>query len=380
MANNYPVILCHGFMGWGPAEVGGFPYWGFAESVPSPLPRSVAAVGPISSTHDRACELAFQIKGGTVDYGEAHANEMGHERFGKTYSNDVAFHPEWSEENPVHLVGHSMGGPTSRMLQQLLATDYFGWGSNANWVKSISGISAVFNGTTSTYFFGCDEQTGLLPVNSLMGIIFAWIEFSVSVTGDMFDRVYDFDLDHWGLTVQPGETLPSLLKRIVDSSMFHGKDNAAYCLTIQAALDQNQFCQTYSDTYYFSYVTEQTRPGTLTQCQVPEALMHPLMIAPAYYQGSKVFDQPFYEGFNSSDWWSNDGLVSVYSQMYPRISGNHPVGGTIEEQQEQFTPGQWFYQMLNSTDHLDIVFQPDAPNIPKQINFYKQLFRRLASL
>ncbi|WP_426591659.1 hypothetical protein [Dapis sp. BLCC M229] len=100
------------------------------------------------------------------------------------------------------------------------------------------------------------------------------------------------------------------------------------------------FCQTYPNTFYFNYVTEQTRPGVLTKYEVPEALMNPFMIPPAMYQGSKVFDKPFYEGFNSSDWWSNDGLVSAYSQMYPHISGNHSVGGTIEEQKEQFTPGK----------------------------------------
>jgi triacylglycerol lipase len=380
MSNNYPVILCHGLVGWGPAEVGGFPYWGFAPTVPSPLSRYVAAVGPLSSTHDRACELAFQIKGGTVDYGEAHAKEMGHARFGKTFDKSVAFHPDWSEANPVHLVGHSMGTPTSWMLQQLLATDYFGWGSNAKWVKSVSGISGVLNGMTSTYFFGCDEKTGLIPANSVAAILFAWIEFTVSITGDLFNRVYDFDLGHWGFTLQPGETLPSLVKRITDSPMFRGKDNAMYWLTIQAALDQNKLCKTYPDTYYFTYVTEQTHKGFLTDCQVPTLLMNPLMIAPAYYQGSKVFNQPFYPGFKSSDWWSNDGLVSAYTQMFPRISGSHPVGGEIKATQQNFTPGKWFYQMLNDTDHLDIICMPDVLNITKQIQLYTQLFQRLASL
>ena len=69
MSNNYPVIFVHGIMGFGPEELGPLRYWGTAFQVPSPLPRYEASLGPISSAHDRACELAAQIKGGGMKIG-----------------------------------------------------------------------------------------------------------------------------------------------------------------------------------------------------------------------------------------------------------------------------------------------------------------------
>lgn len=43
---------------------------------------SISAFG---SNYDRAVELYYYIKGGTVDYGAAHAAKYGHSRYGKTY-------------------------------------------------------------------------------------------------------------------------------------------------------------------------------------------------------------------------------------------------------------------------------------------------------
>lgn len=70
-------------------------------------PRLIISVqlGSLSSLHDRSCEIFYQIKGGRVDYGEDHSQECGHLRFGKTYE---GLYPEWSEENPVHFLGHSL--------------------------------------------------------------------------------------------------------------------------------------------------------------------------------------------------------------------------------------------------------------------------------
>jgi triacylglycerol esterase/lipase EstA (alpha/beta hydrolase family) len=379
MSNSCPAIFTHGLFGWGPAEVGGFPYWGTAALVDSPLPRHFASVGPVSSVHDRACELAFQIKGGTVDYGQRHAVEEGHARYGRSYDVAAAFHPDWSSGNPVHLVGHSMGAPTIWMLQHLLAIDFFGWGSDANWVKSISAVSGVLNGSTATYYLGCDEETGLLREDSIGDFLTRAIELHLRITGDVFDRIYDFDLDHWDLQPLCGERLPDLLARIAMSPMFRGRDNAAYSLTVQGQREQNLLCLTYPDTWYFSYVTEQTFPGFLTDKHYPEPMMNPFMIPTALHIGRMEFREPFFAGFNAADWWHNDGLVPVYSQMYPRLAGDHPVGGQIGDRQ-QFEAGRWYHEILCSTDHIDIVAMPQLGQIGEQKRFYSRLLGRLASL
>ena len=101
-------------------------YWGTAGIVAKEHGLRVVPVAPsgVGSLHDRACEIFYQLVGGTVDYGEEHSREHGHARFGRTYAKGL--HPDWSVANPVHLVGHSYGGPTARALRHLLANDFFG--------------------------------------------------------------------------------------------------------------------------------------------------------------------------------------------------------------------------------------------------------------
>jgi len=110
MTNQYPVVLVHGLFGYGPKEMLGFDYWGQAIQVDSPLQRFEASLGPISSSHDRACELYAQIKGVQVDYGEDHARVAEHNRYGNDFTGK-GFYPQWSEQTPIHLVGHSSVAP-----------------------------------------------------------------------------------------------------------------------------------------------------------------------------------------------------------------------------------------------------------------------------
>ena len=77
--NKYPIILVHGFMGWGRDEMGSYRYWGGKYDIEQILKHEgfevyTASVGPISSNWDRAIELFYQIKGGQVDYGKTHSD------------------------------------------------------------------------------------------------------------------------------------------------------------------------------------------------------------------------------------------------------------------------------------------------------------------
>lgn len=125
-AHCVPIVLVPGFLG--PAKDEDdfddrrrvYKYWGEAQTLGTPdSPVLSVWPGGLSSLHDRACELFYQIKGGVVDYGQGHSHEFGHERFGRKY---LGSYPSWSRDCPIHIVGHSLGGSTARMLQVLLAS------------------------------------------------------------------------------------------------------------------------------------------------------------------------------------------------------------------------------------------------------------------
>lgn len=383
MPNEFPVVLVHGLFGFGPKELGPLNYWGTAFKVPSPLPRFEASVGPLSSAHDRACELAAQIKGTRVDYGEAHARRERHEQFGYDFTGK-GFVTRWDERSPVHLIGHSLGSPTARCLQYLLAIDYWGWGSNAGWINSITTISGVSNGSTLTYLLGADERTGLVKKANLTSLLLLAVETYGYATGGLQDAIYNFDLDHWGFTRGPDETVAEYLARVSRSRFLKGKDNACYSLTLQGAHADNAAWQTHPQTHYFSHITEQTERSWLSGRYYPRLRMNPAMFPHAAYIGQKRFLTPPIPvaGFDETQWWENDGAVSTYSQMYPRISGHHPVGGefTKDTPASSFEKGRWYFKWERDVDHLDVCICPEPGQIGWQRRFYIDLFKRLAAL
>ncbi|KAG8969531.1 hypothetical protein FRC03_001970, partial [Tulasnella sp. 419] len=143
-----PLVLVEGF-----CSISSSASWGPFESFLHPITENditsnveqgshkkrrfiFASVGPVSSLHDRACELYYALKGGRVDYGEAHSSEAGHSRYGRLH--EEGLYPEWSANNPIHFLGHSMGGPTILYLAWLIQQGHFGKSAHLDMILSVT--------------------------------------------------------------------------------------------------------------------------------------------------------------------------------------------------------------------------------------------------
>ena len=177
--NKYPFVFLGGMLSWGEENImyKGWPYWGM---VAGNLCRQLretnieaygVQVGPANSAWDRACNLYAMLTGTTVDYGVAHSKAHKHDRYGRTYEKPLF--EGWGEPmadggiKKVHLLGHSFGGATMRMLAELLTNGSeeerkatkdgslspLFEGGHGDMIASITAISAPHDGTTFVHAF-----------------------------------------------------------------------------------------------------------------------------------------------------------------------------------------------------------------------------------
>ncbi|MDN3016494.1 lipase [Paenibacillus sp. BSR1-1] len=379
--NEYPIVLVHGLTGWGRGELFGFKYWGGMNDLEQYLNNSghrtyTAAVGPISSNWDRAVELYYYIKGGTVDYGAAHAKECGHARFGKTFP---GLYSEWNGKNKIHLVGHSMGGQTIRTLTELLENgseseqEYYKahpeegvsplFEGGKHWVHSVTTLATPNNG--STY---ADAERVKTLVKSMV------TDFAALSGAGGDNIVYDFKMDQWGLKRSPEESFLTYMDRVISSSVWTSKDISSYDLNTVGAAELNNWVKTQQDVYYFSYTGDASYIGLLTGHFYPLPTMTPLLWDSSLFIGSYSRTNP--APVIDKSWWQNDGIVNVKSSKFPFGQANKLFDGTIQR-------GVWNYFPVQYTwDHFDFVGLSEAHVIGiRQINdFYLNIANQLHGL
>jgi triacylglycerol lipase len=354
-ANNYPVILVHGFLGFGPDEFqhSGFNYWGGYGDIARHMqvyrgPRNVfaAAVGPISPNWDRAADLYAQIKGGCVDYGAAHVRRHGapgqvQKPPGKCWAADpadnpqgypLALYPAWDAAHPIHLIGHSQGGTTIRALIELLEhgspEDEGGGelfrGGKVGWVRSATTISAPHNGTT------------------------------------LSDAVFD---------IIP--TLRTPLRELLSNRA------AQWELAPDGAREFNRWARTSPHVVYYSVGTLATEAGSWC-CNGTDRVIAPVQTTAFQYAradmipyfklfaGEWIVPSPLQRGMGSytqdapgrqridSDWFASDGVVNTVSMRAPN---GHPA----RDFDGKSVAGCWNYLgTWRGYDHFDILNWPNG--------------------
>ena len=398
--NNYPIVMVHGFLGFGPDQYTrtGFKYWGGFDDIVGHMRKQhgahqvwAASVGSISSNWDRAAELYYQIKGGCVDYGTSHTKSFAafgavQQPAGKCWAADaldnphkypLALYPVWDAQHPIHLVAHSQGGQTVRALIQLLENgspngDEGGGdlyvGGKTGWVISATTLSAPHDGTSLRDAIGDFAPA----VTRLAGQIAA-----IANHGQAKARPHDLKLDKFGIANNKAETASAYGARVRQAPFWDqaNYDSAQYEMGPDGAQEFNAWVKTSPNVYYFSASNSATEAGAAC-CNQTDRLIAPIQHSKYQYARSDMaaLTRPYAgewivpsngrRGMGSytqaeagrlpvdSSWFKNDGVVNTKSMR-------SPFGQPVRDYDGVPVRGSWnFLRNYAGYDHFDIIGWP----------------------
>lgn len=414
--NDYPVVLVHGNAGWGRDEVGVIPYylqgmddilyWGGYIDLQEELNAKgfrvfTGVVGPFSSNWDRACELYAYITGGTVDYGKAHSDRYGHDRYGRTFD---GLYEDWGDQssegiNKIHLIGHSQGGQTVRLMVQLLEE---GMKSEVEAVLGPNPTTeeikkAVDKGDLSKLFTGMHCNDWVASVSTFAtpndGTTLADLSLFVDDTVGLFAQVFgsltgadslgpvDLKLDQWGLTQKDGESNSDFIRRALGSELFSvgggaSKDFSNYDLSTLGGREMNKWVKDQPNVYYFSRSFNASKRALLGYNQIPYI---PYMNPTMYASGTAIGAYLNYLTGITSAWLPNDGIVNTISENGPKLGRSYDNIVDFSGTNPQI--GKWnAFKIMYKTDHEDIVGRDTSDAMGDLMEFYTDYMEMLQSL
>ncbi len=361
-------VFCHGMLGFGEDELihKFMPYYGgFGGSVVKRLHKEgYEATSPsfssIGGAWDRACEIYASLTGTQVDYGIAHSKKYGHERFGKVYTE--AKLPHWGqiaddgEIQKIHLIGHSFGGATVRMLSHLMTygseeeravtpadelSPLFA-GGHGDWLKSVTAIAGPFNGTTVIDAIGILVPT--LKVISFVG-------FANVLGNTPFRKIYDMQLVQWKITSdRDGKAHPLYIGRLGRVRKFwKSHDDCFWDLCLAGAKELNEFLESNPNAYQFSISTDASKRKKNGNYRMKYTSFPPFIITGnmmGRYDYDRTLGQPL-----SEEWKASDGCSNTLSALHP----NDEEWADFDPKKDTPKKGIWNVMPVYQGDHMDVI-------------------------
>ena len=413
-SNPYKTVFVHGMLGWGSynslSDV--IPYFGGTSGSLDSYLRTqgfdemyYASVGPYSSAWDRACELYAQLTGTKTDYGVAHSQKYGHERYGKDYTGQALIENfNWSSENKLNFIGHSFGGMTIRMLEDMLAD---GRSDEVNASKAANTtVSPLFTGGKGDYVYSItcisSPENGVSDMQA-DGITYKLIHtfyysFACCLDSLGLDNVYDLQLEQFGIEKKDGESIADATARIIQSDFFDHNDNAFSDLYIERSCDLNRDLQIQPNVYYMSYYGDASYKLP-TGNYISKTTSSPVMAAYVPVIGSYTgyTNDYYYDGYGSyltkvsvpkqyigDEWKANDGIVNIISAKVPFTVDSN--GNKLYQANETYTEGtsmqsgKWYVMEPYSYDHLQAVGILKFPGDSSIRSTYKDIMTKVMNL
>ena len=350
-------VFVHGLSGWGSYDpINEFiPYWGLTGgSIIRYLNNSgyesyAASVDPTGSAWDRACELYAQLTGTRVDYGKAHSEAAGHDRFGRDFTGHALLE-DFSSSKTV-FIGHSFGGATVRLFSEILRN-----GSEEERAVTDAGdLSPFFKGGNG---------------DNLLGVVTLAAPTNGTTAYDMYeDR--DFDLSAIEIPAEYEKNSDAVSKGTKPTLDGRASwDYASFDMHIDNALALNDKISVFDDVYYLAYPCDSTVSDAEGNVSPDPSITENIFMKGAVYmsrytgktKGGFVLDE---------SWQPNDGLVNT-------VSAGAPIGAPSENYKDgdKLIPGRWYVMPTFRGDHMSL-----QGGLTKRINvkpFYLELVKLLS--